>query len=783
MTEEKSSGVQIKQKQEEQNTEAHIKTEWFALEAKSFHAPIPLTRFKRLRLKISNYLLDVKGGIKQDLVHEVETGLGFNFLPVFLSFGILIYFAIPAEPSIYALTLTPLVLLGLALKLEFQTKLYYFLLSLVAIFAGMFFAQLATLLNQTRIIERQTTTQLEGVVLGVDQSRRGAARYFIRPTSLDGLDKAKLPKRIRASSAAKNKEILPGETITGLVRLQPVSGPVYPGGYDFSFFAWHEGMGASGFFMGRPSKSDIKHDLAIGEKFIIQINKIRLSVEKRILKAMPDATGKIAVALVTGNKTYIPSDVQDSLRKTGLAHILAISGLHMALVTLTVIWCIRLGLAFLPKLVLRYPIKKWAVCAGFASATGYLMLSGAGVATQRAWVMISVMLLAVLMDKRAITMRSVAISAVIILVINPQSLLSPGFQMSFAAVTSLVAGYEFLNKKRKAQAENIFTPVSQNLFARASSGALGYFTGIATTSLIAGTATVFIAAWHFHQVAPYGLLANLMAMPIVSILIMPFVLFSILLMPYGLEFIPLKPVSIGIDWVVDISRWVEGISPNGNTGLLPGITILIFASFLILICLLKTKLRYASLMPLLALPFMLQTPTKPDVLISENGRAVAIKTDGEKIGLLFPRGSAFVQNIWLKAWSGGEQHALNLPKDQCNRERCIVILPSSKILHVLYNPDFIQSSCNRADILVTPRLWWVNCKDRQPELVLNRYDFERFGTHALYIKKVMPKARIENKILNSEISPQSIMVETSLPKASRPWHRNVTHPDDAKKLW
>ena len=783
MTEEKSSGVQIKQKQEKQNTETHLKTEWFALEAKSFYAPAPLTRYKRLKLKTSNHLLDIKDSLKQCVIHEVETGLGFNFLPVFLGVGILIYFSIPAEPSIYMVAFTVIAFIGLAIKLDLQSKLYYFLLSLAAVLAGMFFAQSATLINHTPIIERQITTQLQGVVLGVDQSRRGAARYLIKPITLEGLDSNQTPKRIRVSSVAKHERISPGEGITGLVRLQPVSGPVYPGGYDFSFFSWHEGMGGSGFFMGRPSKGDAKHELEFGERFIIQINKMRIAVERRILQAMPDATGKIAVALVTGNKTYIPQDVQETLRKTGLAHILAISGLHMALVTLTVIWCIRLILAYLPNLVLRHPIKKWAVCAGFVSATGYLMLSGTGIATQRAWMMISVMLLAVLMDKRAITMRSVAISAVIILVINPQSLLSPGFQMSFAAVTALVAGYEVLNKRRKAQAENTFVPVSQNLIVRTSTGAVGYFTGIATTSLIAGTATAFIAAWHFHQVAPFGLLANLIAMPVVSIVIMPCVLFSILLMPYGLEFLPLSAVSIGIDWVVEISRWVESISPNGNTGLLPKGAILVFASFLILICLLKTKLRNASVMPLLALPFVLHEPLKPDVLISENGRAVAIKTGSDKLGLLFPRGSVFVQNIWLKAWSGGEREPLKLAKEQCNRERCIVVLPSSKILHVLYNPDFIQSSCSRADILVAPRLWWVNCRQRQPELVLNRYDFERFGTHALYIKKVMPKAKTESKILKSETPPQSIIIKTSLPKATRPWRRDVTHPDDAKKLW
>lgn len=781
MTEVKSSGVQIQKKQEEQKLEAQIQKDWFALEAKSFNPPAPLTYFKRIKLKTSNRFLDLKGSLKQSVIHELETGLGFNFLPVFLGLGILIYFTIPAEPSIYAIVLTVSVLVFLAAKLELQSKLYYFLLCLAIILTGMFFAQSATLLNQTSIIERQTTTQLHGIVLGADKSRRGASRYLIKPISLEGLEDDEIPRRLRISSVAKHKEILPGETISGLVRVQPVSGPVYPGGYDFSFFAWYEGMGGSGFFMGKPTQKQTTHVLGYSERFTVLVNIMRITVEKRILKAMPNDTGKIAVALVTGNKTYIPNDVQESLRKSGLAHILAISGLHMALVTLTVIWCIRLVLAFLPNLVLRHPIKKWAVCAGFLSATGYLMLSGAGIATQRAWVMISVMLLAVLMDKRAITMRSVAISAVIILVLNPQSLLSPGFQMSFAAVTALVAGYEILNKRRKSQAENSFVPVSKTLVARTRSGFFGYFTGIATTSLIAGTATAFFAAWHFHQVAPFGLLANLIAMPIVSIIIMPFVLFSILLMPYGLEFIPLNAVSIGIDWVVEISRWVDDMSPNGNTGLLPKSAVLIFGSFLILICLLKTKLRYIALLPLLVLPFVFHTPIKPDVLISENGRAIAVKASSGKLGLLFPRGSAFVQNIWLKAWSGGEGEPLNLTKQQCNRERCIVVLPSSKILHVIYNPDFIQSSCGRADILVAPRLWWVKCKKRKPELVLNRYDFERFGTHALYIKKVITNAKIESKILNSQNSPQSIKIKTSLPLSSRPWQRVVAHPDDIKK--
>ena len=781
MAQDKLPGVQIKQEQKEVTKETLPHDKWFAREADGFHAPVQITLRKKLKLQFSNKLHDISGYFQNAFIHEIETGLSFNLMPVFLGIGILIYFTVPAEPLFAVLLMTVLVLSVLIKKIELQNRFSYFLTIIAVIVSGMLAGQIATRLNHTPIIERQITIQLEGVVLGLDYSRRGAARYWVKPITLGDMKASTIPKRIRVSSAAKHKTLLPGETITGLVRLQPVSGPVYPGGYDFSFFSWHDQMGGSGFFMGRPSSDKTIHSLELGEQITVEINKIRIAIEDRIINAMPDTTGKIAVALVTGNKTRIPEGVQESLRKTGLAHILAISGLHMALVTLTVIWCVRFALVLVPGLALKYPIKKWAVSAGFISATGYLMLSGAGIATQRAWVMISVMLLAVLMDRRAITMRSVAISATIILLLNPQSLLSPGFQMSFAAVTALVAGYEFLNDRRRLKADDRFLSISQNIFVRGGNGLLIYFSGIATTSLIAGTATAFIAAWHFHQVAYLGLLANLIAMPIVSILIMPFVLFSILLIPYGLEFLPLTLVSSGIEWVVGISKWVEGLSPDGNTGLLPKSAMFIFAMFLISICLFKTRLRLFSFVPLLALPFTLNSPVTPDVIIAENGRAVAIKTKEQKLGLLYPRGSKFVQTIWLKAWSGGEAQALNLPREQCNRERCIVVLPSSKVLHIVYNPDMLQSSCNRADILVAPRLWWVNCKEREPELVLKRYDFERFGTHALYIKNVTTKASTDSKILNSKTSPTKIIVETALPEPSRPWHRRVTHPDDIKR--
>ncbi len=777
MAEDKSPGFRMKQKQEQKVPGAQIQNKWFAYEANHFGMPMLQARSRRIRLRASIHLLNFNDKVKSEIITEIETGLGFNLMPVFLGIGIMIYFSIPAEPSMIALALTLLALLAIIRKLSLYGMLLHMLLGLSAITIGMLTAQFATHYNQTPVLERQMTAKINALILGIDQNKRGSARYIVKPLNLGDLESNQIPNKLRVSAAAKHDNMRPGDQISGLVRLNPVSGPVHPGGYDFSFFAWHEGLGGSGFFMGRPEKIKPDYTPGLVENFTIYSNRMRIAVEERILNSMPLHTGNIAVALVTGNKTRIPEDVQETLRKTGLAHILAISGLHMALVTLTVIWGIRYVMVFIPTLALRYQIKKWAVCAGFVSATFYLMLSGGGIATQRAWVMISVMLLAVLMDRRAITMRSVAISALIVLLVNPQSIYSPGFQMSFAAVTALVAGYEWINKRRRLKAEEIFIPINQSIIARVSSGFFGYFSGIATTTLIAGTATAFIAAWHFYQVAPLGLVANLIAMPIVSIVIMPFVLFSLLLMPYGLEYIPLTMVSFGVEWVVNASSWVEGVSPNGNTGLLPRYMIVLFAVSLIWLTIFKTRVRVFGFVPLMILPFIIRAPIIPDVIISENGRAAAIRTQNETLGLLYPKGSKFVQTIWLKAWSGGKSEKLNLSKDQCNRERCIVVLPSSKVLHIVYNPEHLQSSCKRADILIAPRLWWVNCRTRSPELVLKRHDFERFGTHALYVKKVRQKANTDNRKLKTKI-----LVQTALPEPTRLWHRVVRHPDNVSDI-
>ena len=718
----------------------------------------------RWLVRLEHRYFSIKDKIRVNAAKEMEHGFAFNAAPVFLAIGISLYFVAPAEPLLSALLIATILPVFIRSRLHLHGKFYYFLSAIMIVIAGMTVSKLAVIRAETPQIERQITAIVIGDVLAVDSNRRGSPRLTIIPRSIEGLEEAHLPRKLRLSIASKDFEVNPGDRISGLARIQPVSGPALPGGYDFSFFAWFEGMGGSGFFMGKPKRVIGAAELSLPEAGLAQINSIRLAIRDRIKMALPGSAGDIAVALIIGDRTGIDEDIQESLRNTGLAHILAISGLHMALVTLTVIGAVRYLLAFFPALVLHYPIKKWAVLAGFISSTVYLFLSGAGVATQRAWIMISVMMLAALLDRRAITMRSVAVSAIIILCLDPQSLFAPGFQMSFAAVAALVAGYEAINHRRQYRARRIFHTANQNLIMRLLRWFSGYTGALLLTSLIAGTATALIAAWHFYRIAPLGLLANMLAMPLVGFLVMPFILISMLLMPFGFEYLPLAIVNVGVSQVVEIAHWVNELSNIGVTGAIPIACLAWFGIGISLLTLCRTHLRYLAVIPFFAMIIAYQPPDKPDILVSENGRAIAVRTKTEELALLYPRRNPFVTENWRKASRINRYAALNLPDEQCNRDRRIHILPTSKVLHVVYAPELLASSCNRADILIAPRLWWVRCRGREPQLILRRHDFEQHGAHAIYIRNPMEK----------QSRATEFVIQTAIPASTRPWARMVT---------
>jgi competence protein ComEC len=237
------------------------------------------------------------------------------------------------------------------------------------------------------------------------------------------------------------------------------------------------------------------------------VDGLRAKVNARIRAVLPGGTGEIAAALITGERGGISEAVTQSMRDSGLAHILSISGLNMVIMACTVFWLVRALLALVPSLALRYPIKKWAAGAALADASFYLALSGGAVPTVRSWIMMSIVLIAVMLDRPALTMRNVALAALAILIVAPESLFDPSFEMSFAAVAALVALYEWLSTRSRERLGDI------SLFWGTLRKGWALISGAAVTTLVAGAAITPFAIYHFHRMTHYGLVANLIAAP------------------------------------------------------------------------------------------------------------------------------------------------------------------------------------------------------------------------------------------------------------------------------
>ncbi|MCP4185706.1 MAG: ComEC family competence protein [Hyphomicrobiales bacterium] len=730
-----------------------------------------------LRLRLEVYVANAIDILVATERRERVSGTLFHFAPLIFALGISVYFIAPFEPMLLAPVLTFVAFALASMVFVHHGYPWIFICAIALFFGGMSAGKIRTDTIANHSLKSRVTGQIDGIIVEVTRNQRGSPRYLIVPERIDKLGEDELPNTIRISAASKHRVGSPGDHVSGLARIQPISGPAFPGSFDFSFNSWFNGLGASGFFMGKPkitSKSDqqkhkIRRPSSLSTKSIILVNAIRSSIAQRIRLALPGESGDVAVALIIGDRTGINRKTQESLRSSGLAHVLAISGMHMALVSLTMVWAVRFVLALNMRLASHYPIKNWALFAGLITATSYLAISGMSVATERAWVMISVMILAAVISRKSITLRGVAIAALAILILQPESVLSPGFQMSFAAVASIIAAYEWLDERKSKKPEHPRT-----------NRVMRFFFSLIFTSLIAGLATSLFAAYHFHRVAPFGVLTNLMAMPLISTIVMPMALLSLFLMPYGFDQIPLSVMGWGIEWVVVISDYVNSLGGNGVTGLLgPPVLPMAFIG-LFFLTMLKTRLRIIGVMILLASTLFWAPSQIPDILLSEDGRAIAIQDDQGKLAMIYPKRNKFVRDIWLRAYSGDEQGEI-LHQGRCNKDICTAKTRQGALVYVVYDPDYLTLACNRADILLAPKLRWVNCWGKKPKIIIKRGQLEEFGSHAIYLRGDLKNPELsglnkgEGKLpdettVSSQKGFEVINIETAVSNTNRPWN-------------
>src|SRR5262249_1662799 len=422
-------------------------------------------------------------------------------------------------------------------------------------------------------------------------------------------------------------------------RLGPISAPVAPGAFDFQRDIYFERIGAVGFAFGAPQTISAQADDGWLRALPCALSALRLTIAERIRAVLPGDTGAIGVALITGDQGAISKPTMQLMRDSGLAHLLSISGLHIGLVAGILFITLRRSLCLVRRVALYYPIKKWGAIAAFAGTLFYVLLAGAPVPAVRALIMTSMFLLAVILDRTAISLPPVAWAAAIVLLVSPEELMGPSFQMSFAAVVALVAAYEATQDLR--------------LRWRSERGWIGraalYMAGLAFTSLIAPLETGPYSIYHFNRIAHYGVIANMIAVPLAGAWIMPWAVLTIMLMPFGLERVALIPMGWGIDAVIAIAQHVAGLS--SATSVVPAMPVAGLAIITLgglWLCLWQRPWRLAGV-PVILVGLATSLLTKPpDLLISDDGRFFAVVApDGR---LLQSTGNAdkFVTDTWMR---------------------------------------------------------------------------------------------------------------------------------------
>lgn len=658
------------------------------------------------------------------------------WIPVGFGVGIAAYFAFSIEPSPW---LGPFCLVvtaatGLAVWRSFpNVAIAMAIIALSA--AGFTVAQTRTAwVEAPLLVEEHGPAWLSGVVVAVDP-RSSGQRVVFDVQEISELAPAKTPTRVRISIRTKGVDPVPGMTARVRAVLLPLPEPVSPGAFDFGRALYFQRVGAVGYAVGPLEVVDDRPDDA-GTRVIEHLSALRLAVSDRILSAMNSAGSSVespavAVALLTGLRGRIAEDVLVALRDAGLAHLLAISGLHLGLIAGIVFFSIRFVLALSETLTLNHPIKKWAAFAALIFAFAYLALTGGTVPTQRAFIMVGIVLLAVLIDREAISMRPVAWAAMIVLLWRPESVLSASFQMSFAAVTALVAFYELV--RRRAAFRRGPISIWRRPFI--------YLGAVVATTIIANLATGPFAAYHFDRVALAGLVANLIAVPLTAFWIMPLGLLSLLLMPLGLEAVALAPMGWGIDWVIAVARFCAALP--AAVSLVPAWPVTGLAAMTIgglWLTLWRGTWRIAGAAPIVLGLAIAAFAHAPDVLVDGEGRLFAVKAPNGTLALSTRRAQKFDAEIWLRRngqaepwpWADADPQAWPNGALRCDTLGCVYRKSDdTPRVGLVFHADALVEDCAVVDVLISVRPVRGQCDG--PQIVIDRFDLWRNGAHAIWL--------------------------------------------------
>lgn len=637
---------------------------------------------------------------------EAGPGRLLPWLPVAFGSGLAAYFAAAREPILWIVAPVAIVMIFAALVLR-RSRAFVTLALVAAAFAGFACATWRTARIAHGVLTQPVfSAQLAGFV-EVREERERSDRFVLRVDRMDVVSGRPIETKIERVRLSVKKGTAPavGSYVELKARLSPPFTATHPGGYDFARDLYFQRIGASGFVLGSVRGLDPPQAGGWWLGYAVAISSMRDAIDARIRSALQGDARAIASALLTGKRDAISSPVNDAMFVSGLGHVLSISGYHMAVVAGVVFFVVRGLLAMLPVLMAVYPIKKWSAAVALLAATFYLLLSGAEVATQRSFLMTAVVLVGVMVDRRAITFRTLAVAAMAVLLITPEAIVHPSFQMSFAATLAIVAVVAL-------GAPPILTTPGHSLKAKAMRWLERKAVMLLLASLVAGIATMPYAAYHFHRAAPLGLFANLMAMPVVSAWVMPAGILGILAIPFGFDDWCWWLMGFGIGWMTFVAQWVA--SWPGAVGRLSAFGVaplLLMTLGIVAIGLLRTPLRWSGALLLAGGTILALSAPRPDILISTDGASVAARGSDGRLRVMQTKKDQFVLRDWLAA--DGDMRAPDDPSlkgaSTCDDAGCVLPLVGGGYITLALRSEAFTDDCSKAIAIVTMRQPPADC--------------------------------------------------------------------------
>lgn len=646
----------------------------------------------------------------------------FLWVPICLGLGIIFYFSAPSEPRV----LMSLIVWGLAGVAVFRCHRHKHILPLVMAFflgvTGLMAAHIRTAWVMTPMIDAPIKfAMVTGTVAQVeDMGVKKGSRIILKDVSIEDIPPEQTPKKIRIRIRSES-DLRAGQRIQTLASLNPPSGPVTPGAFDFRRAAFFEGIGAVGFAYRAPEILSTPEAEPL-------LSGLRNNIADQVYAHTRDPYAPIVNTFLTGQRSAIAEADNEAMRDSSLFHMLSISGMHVVMVAGGIFFIVRLCLALWPGAALYWPIKKIAAIAGLASAAFYVLMVGAEIPAVRALFMTGMVMVAIMLDRSPFSMRLVALAAILILLFAPESLMGVSFQMSFAAVAGLVAFFE---------GSRLFWAAWRRQAGILRKSIL-FLLGMIMTSIIAGTLTGLLALYHFQNFSLYGVLANMIAGPLMSVVVMPATIITYLSLPFGLEIWPLKTMEWGVSWILATAHWIAGL-PGAvwHVPAWPPISLGLMSGGLIWAMVWKGRGKIFAIPVLVLAAITIIMHETPDIQISESGKVIGIMDQEARLWVSNRRADRFSSDAWMRR-IGAEGDKPNVwPKEgraepipmSCDPAGCRAEIKGHKVAFPR-KPESIREDCSWADIMVTTLPVPKTCPVPK---VVDMFDVRDKGSHGIWL--------------------------------------------------